>query len=66
MKDMEKRLDPRRFVRIHRSSIVNVARIKELQPYFHGDYVVIMNDGTRLRLSRGRRHRLGSVIGRSL
>jgi two-component system, LytTR family, response regulator len=66
MKDMETRLDPKRFVRIHRSSIVNVARIRELQPYFHGDYVVIMNDGTRLRLSRGRRDCLSSIIGRPL
>jgi two-component system LytT family response regulator len=54
MKDMETKLDPRRFVRIHRSAIVNIERVKELQPYFHGDYMVIMNDGTRLRLSRRR------------
>ena len=44
---MESRLDTRRFARIHRSRIVNTERIKELQPWFNGDYVVILRDGTR-------------------
>ena len=42
MNRMEERLDGRRFVRIHRSRIVNIERIKELQPWFHGDYVVML------------------------
>ncbi|MGD2217903.1 MAG: LytTR family DNA-binding domain-containing protein [Gemmatimonadales bacterium] len=55
LRDVEERLDPRRFVRIHRSSVVQLSRIKELQPFFHGDYVVVLRDGTKLRLTRSRR-----------
>lgn len=47
------RLDPRRFVRIHRSTIVNLDRIKEVQPWVSGDYVAILRDGTQLKVSRG-------------
>ena len=63
LKDLERRLDPARLVRIHRSTIVNVERIRELQPYFRGEYVVILHDGTRLKLSRGCRARLEEVLG---
>ena len=63
MKDLERRLDPARLVRIHRSTIVNVERIRELQPYSRGEYVVILHDGTRLKLSRGCRARLEAVLG---
>ncbi len=49
---MEKRLDSARFIRIHRSSIVNIDHIKEVQPWTHGDYVVILKEGTKLNLSR--------------
>jgi two-component system LytT family response regulator len=59
---LETRLDPERFVRIHRSTIVNVERIKELQPAFHGDYVVILRTGRRLTLSRSCRDRLMHVV----
>lgn len=52
MTQLERMLDPRRFARIHRSTIVNFDRIKELQPWFSGDWLVILQDGTRLRLSR--------------
>src|SRR5262249_42631183 len=45
------RLKPQGFVRIHRSTIVNIDRVKELQPWFHGEYVVILRDGTRLTSS---------------
>jgi two-component system LytT family response regulator len=48
MKGMEAALDPDRFIRIHRSTIVNTERIKELQPLFHGEYAVLLQDGTRL------------------
>ena len=58
MNRMEARLDTTRFARIHRSRIVNTDRIKELQPWFNGDYVVVLRDGTRLTLSRGYRDRL--------
>ena len=55
---MEEQLDPRRFTRIHRSTIVNVDRVKEVRPWFAGDYLVKLQDGTDLRLSRRYRDRL--------
>ena len=55
---MEDQLDPRSFTRIHRSTIVNVDRVKEVRPWFAGDYVVKLQDGTELRLSRRYRDRL--------
>ena len=64
MNRMEARLDSRRFVRIHRSRIVNSERIKELQPWFNGEYVVILRNGTRLTLSRGYRDRLQDQLGK--
>jgi two-component system LytT family response regulator len=63
---LEKKLDPARFVRIHRSTIVNVERIRELQPVFHGDYVVILHDGTELPVSRSCRDNLGKSLGHPL
>ena len=60
---MEGKLDPQRFLRIHRSTIVNLERIQELQPHFNGEYVVILKNGDRLKLSRSykevARERLG-------
>jgi len=58
MNDLEGRLDPAKFVRIHRSVIVNLERIKEMHPHFNGDYVVVLEDGRQLRLSRTRREQL--------
>jgi two-component system LytT family response regulator len=66
MKRLEARLDPHRFVRIHRSHIVSVDRIRDLQPFFHGDYVVTLVDGTELRLSRARRGALERALGRAI
>src|SRR5215469_18617437 len=45
MNSLESRLDGSRFLRIHRSTMVNVDRIKELQPWFRGDYLVLLHDG---------------------
>jgi two-component system LytT family response regulator len=58
MNDLEGQLDPSRFVRIHRSVIVNLDRIKEMHPHFNGDYIVVLEDGRQLRLSRTRREQL--------
>jgi two-component system LytT family response regulator len=63
---IEADLDPRRFVRIHRSTIVNIDRIKELQPWFHGDCKIMLHDGTQLMLSRYYRQRLDELLGRPL
>ena len=64
MNHMEARLDSRRFVRIHRSRIVNVERIREMQPWFNGEYVVVLRNGTRLPLSRGYRDKLQEQLGK--
>jgi two-component system LytT family response regulator len=63
---LEAQLDPAEFVRIHRSTIVRLARIRELQPYFHGEYVVLLADGTKLKLSRSYRDRLQTALGQPL
>ncbi|HEU5217010.1 MAG TPA: LytTR family DNA-binding domain-containing protein [Gemmatimonadales bacterium] len=55
---LELRLDPARFFRIHRSGIVNLDRVAELQPFFKGESAVLLRDGNRVRLSRGRRRAL--------
>lgn len=52
MNTLEKSLDPRRFLRIHRSLIVNIARIKEMRATEHGEYVLVLHDGVRLQSSR--------------
>ncbi len=66
MSNIEKVLDPEQFLRIHRSTIVNLDRIQELQPLFHGEYAVILLDGTQLTLSRGYRDKLQKHLGSSL
>ncbi len=60
--NLEQQLDPERFVRIHRSTIVNLDRVQEMQPWFHGAFVVFLVDGTELRLSRSRREHLQSRL----
>lgn len=62
--DLERRLDPTLFLRIHRSTIVALSRIRELQPLFSGEYAVILHDGQRLNLSRTHRDRVFSALGR--
>ncbi|MGH7564198.1 MAG: LytTR family DNA-binding domain-containing protein, partial [Gemmatimonadota bacterium] len=64
--NLEERLDPQSFARIHRGVIVNIDRIKELQPYFNGAYVVILENGTELKLSRRRRDTLEDLLGRTI
>lgn len=62
MSRLEARLDPRRFLRIHRSTIVNLARIKELQPMFHGEYRVVLRDDTLLSSGRKYGKRLQRLV----
>ncbi len=64
MGKMEERLDPATFIRIHRSTIVHIDRIRELQPDFNGDYAVLLEDGTRLSLGRSYRDRVQARLGR--
>lgn len=56
--DMEAQLSPELFLRIHRSTMINVSRIKEMQPLFHGEYSVMLQDGTRLTMSRSFRDKV--------
>ena len=58
MAKLEQQLNPAMFARIHRSTIVNVERIKELQPWFRGDYILVLRDNRKLTLSRSYRPRL--------
>jgi hypothetical protein len=64
--DVESQLDARRFVRIHRSTIVALAKIREVQPLTHGDHAVILRDGRVLRVARSRRQALGEALGLEL
>ena len=60
---LESRLDPKLFLRVHRSTIVNVRRIKEVHTLFRGEYEIILQDGTRLSTGRGYRDRLQELFG---
>ena len=64
--EMETQLAPARFVRIHRSMLVNLDRVRELTPGTHGEFQVLLSDGTELKLSKGYRHRLEEELGHSL
>jgi two-component system, LytTR family, response regulator len=66
MHELETRLDARRFVRIHRSAIVNIDRVRELHEIDRGEYAVMLADGTKLKLSRSRRAQFESRLGQSL
>ncbi len=66
MTNLETRLNSGKFIRIHRSTIVNIERIKELRPMFHGDYLVLLHDKTELTLSRSYRPRLQEILGESI
>ena len=65
MSHLESQLDPQQFVRIHRSTIVNVDRIQEMQSSFNGEYVVLLRK-TRLTLSRGYRDAIQARLGKPL
>jgi two-component system LytT family response regulator len=62
MNDIEKKLESDRFVRVHRSTIVNLDYVKQMQPLPSGEYDISMRDGTQLRLSRGYRARLLDLL----
>ncbi|GJM44348.1 MAG: DNA-binding response regulator [Gemmatimonadota bacterium] len=62
MNQLEKRLDPKLFLRIHRRIIVNVERIRQLEGVSHGEYVVVLKDGKRLGSSRGYRESVQRLL----
>jgi len=62
LRSLAERLDPSRFARVHRSAIVNLARIREIRVAARGDHTLVLEDATRLRLTRARRRELESLI----
>ncbi len=66
MARLEARLDPKRFIRIHRSTIVNIDRLRKLSPSFAGEYAVVLHDGTKLKLSRGYHERIAELLKQAL
>lgn len=65
MRALEAQLDPTRFVRIHRSIIVNAAHVQQLQPWFQGDHVLVLRDGSKLTSGRTYRDNVLSIIKRA-
>ncbi|HEX9564795.1 MAG TPA: LytTR family DNA-binding domain-containing protein [Gemmatimonadaceae bacterium] len=65
MSQMEQRLPAAMFVRIHRSTIVNVGRIREFIPWFQGDWILVLADGTRLQSGKSYRARIRELMGGS-
>lgn len=63
MNQLETQLDPAKFVRIHRSTMVRIETIREIQPLFNGDRVVILHDGAKLTLSRSYRDKVKAALG---
>ena len=66
IKVLERKLNPRHFARVHRSAIVNLTRVRELQPMFGGEYVIILSTGAKLTLSRGYRDAFRDRLGSEL
>ena len=64
LQSLEERVDPAKFLRIHRSSLVNLEHVKKVTPALYGDYTVLMSDDTKLRLSRKNRAKLKQLIAR--
>lgn len=62
MKVLESTLDPQQFVRIHRSLIVNIEKVRELRPLPHGDYTVLLHNATTLTLTRSYRDRVQKLL----
>ena len=65
MNGLEAKLNPDIFLRIHRSTLININRIKELHPLFSGDYTVMLKNGVELTLSRNYRDRLLELFEKS-
>jgi two-component system LytT family response regulator len=66
LNELSERLDPRRFVRVHRSAIVNIESILQLEPISHGEFDVVLKNGSRTRVSRTYRVQLENRLGQPL
>ena len=63
MSEMLAVLDERRFARIHRSTIVNLTRVVRVEPYLHGEFIVVLQGGAKLKVSRGYREAVAERLG---
>jgi two-component system LytT family response regulator len=63
LRNVEQRLDPRRFLRIHRSTVINLDRVTKIVPHFNGGALVILRDGRQLKMSRSYRARVSATLG---
>lgn len=63
---LEPKLDPEQFIRVHRSTIVSLDRVQSLQPWFQGEQVLLLTDGTRLKVGRSFRTRLKRIVENTL
>ena len=66
MAELERSLDPKQFIRVHRSAIVNIDRVKAVRPLANGRYVLVLASGARVETSRARRSALSAALGREL
>ncbi len=64
--DVEKKLNPNRFARVHRSTIVNLDQIVELHPLFHGDYQIVLHNKTKITMSRNYRDKLSFLLDKTI
>jgi two-component system, LytTR family, response regulator len=62
LKQLEETLDPNQFLRVHKSYIANIAHVKTIEPYFHGEYIITMSNEVTLKLSRGYKETLDSIL----
>lgn len=65
LSNIETKLDPKQFLRVHRSAIVRIDSIKQLEPWFHGEYVVTLHDGTKLTSSRSYSENMKRLVDES-
>jgi two-component system LytT family response regulator len=63
MNELAAKLDPQKFMRIHRSAIVNVERVKDIRPFFKGEHILTLTDGKQLKMSRAYRDKLQALLG---
>lgn len=63
LNNLESKLDPNQFLRIRHSTIVNLARVKELRPLFNGEFEIVLHNGTALTSSRRYRKKLSAILG---
>ncbi|MEI7905973.1 MAG: LytTR family DNA-binding domain-containing protein [Bacteroidota bacterium] len=66
MNNIQDQLDPQHFIRIHRGTIINIEKVKELQPYYNGEYKVVLQNNTQVILSRGYRENFKKILGKPL